>query len=155
VRALNTSVVGTWVEGLHVPSFAGKDFMLSDLQLLLPASYGPLIEIDGVKVQQSPYKSYSRAKPLYAYVQIYNLVKDIKGVGGYTAKFTLAPKGNPEDAAVLAEIRRDLTDENARSEFQMLDVKAIDPGKYVLTVAVTDKKRVQTVSRSREIEITK
>ncbi len=155
VRALNTFAVGTWVEGFHVPSFAGKDFMLSDLQLLLPASYGPLIEIDGVKVQQSPFKSYSRARPIYAYVQVYNLVKDIKGAAGYTARFTLAPKGDPEDATVLAEVKRDLSDENSRSEFQMLDIKGVNPRKYLLTVAVTDRKRVQTISRSREIEITK
>ena len=155
IRALNVPAVGTWSEPLRVPSYAGREFMLSDLQLLLPATYGPLIEIDGVKVQQSPFKGYSRAKPLYAYVQIYNLVKDITGAAGYTARFTLAPKGDPEEATVLAEERRDLTDENTRSEFQMLDVKGVRPGTYVLTVAVTDRKRVQTVSRSREIEITK
>jgi hypothetical protein len=37
----------------------------------------------------------------------------------------------------------------------MLDIAAIDPGRYTLTVAVTDRKRVQTLMRSREIEITR
>jgi hypothetical protein len=155
VRALQAPALGTWNEQLRIPSFKGTDFMLSDLQLLLPASYGPLIEIDGVKVQQSPFKSYSRAKPLYAYLQVYNLVKDIEGSAGYTARFTVAPMGDSENVAVLAEVKRDLSDENTRSEFQMLDIRGVSPGKYVLSVAVTDRKRVQTVTRTREIEVTK
>jgi tetratricopeptide (TPR) repeat protein len=155
VRALQVPAVGTWTERLHVPSFAGKDFMLSDLQLLLPASYGPLIEIDGVKVQQSPFKSYARTKPLYAYLQVYNLVKDIKGAAAYTAKFTIAPVGDPDDATLLTEVQRDLADENTRSEFQMLDIKGVSPGKYVLRVEVTDRKRVEMITKTRVIEITK
>jgi hypothetical protein len=154
VRALQTPAVGTWTEQVRVPSFKGTDFMLSDLQLLLPATYGPLIEIDGVKVQQSPFKSYARTRPLFAYLQIYNLVKDMNGSAGYTARFTLAPIDLPNEASVLAEVKRDLTGDT-RSEFQMLDIKGISPGKYLLAVAVTDKKRVETLVRSREIEITR
>jgi hypothetical protein len=154
VRALQTPAVGTWTEQVRVPSFKGTGFMLSDLQLLLPATYGPLIEIDGVKVQQSPFMSYSRTRPLFAYLQIYNLVKDMSGSAGYTARFTLAPIDLPNEASVLAEVKRDLT-EDTRSEFQMLDIKGISPGKYLLAVAVTDNKRVETLVRSREIEITK
>ncbi len=129
--------------------------MVSDLQILLPAVYGPLIEIDGVKVQQSPFKSYSRTRPLYAYIQVYNLIKDLEGKAGYTANFSIAPKDDPDDATVLAVNTRDLSDETSRAEFQTLDIKGIKPGKYVLTAIVTDRKRVQTVSRSREVEITR
>ena len=154
VRALQAQVVGTWSERLRVPAFTGKDFMLSDLQLLLPGINDPSIKIEGVKVHQSPFRSYSRTEPLYAYVQVYNLVADIEGKAGYTAKFTIAPNNDPEEATVLAEVKRDLSNENYRAEFQMLDIKGIRTGKYVLTIAVTDRKRVETVSRSREIEIT-
>ena len=155
VRTLQVQAAGTWSERLRIPAFTGRDFMLSDLQLLLPATYGPLIEIDGVKVQQSPFKSYSRTRPIYAYVQVYNLVKDIEGKAGYAAKFTIAPKNDPDDTTVLAEVKRDLTDENSRAEFQTLDIKGINPGTYVLKAVVMDRKRVQTVSRAREIDITK
>jgi tetratricopeptide (TPR) repeat protein len=154
VRALQAQVVGTWSERLRVPAFTGKDFMLSDLQLLLPTTDDSSIKIDGVKVQQSPFRSYSRAKPLCAYVQVYNLVKDIEGKAAYNAKFTIAPNDDPEEARVLAEVKRDLSDKSYRAEFQMLDIKGISPGKYVLTVSVTDRKRVETISRSREVEIT-
>ncbi len=91
VRALQAPALGTWSEQLRAPSFAGSDFMLSDLQLLLPAT-------------------------------------------------------------VLADVKRELTDDS-RAEFQALDIKGASPGKYMLTVAVTDKKRVQTLSRTSEIEI--
>ena len=155
VRALHVPALGTWTEQFRVPSFAGRDFMLSDLQLLLPATYGPMIEIDGVKVQQSPFRVYSKAKPLYAYLQVYNLVRDMQGYAGYTARFSLAPADNPGESTLLAEVKRDLTDDNTRAEFQTLDIAAIDPGRYTLTVAVMDRKRVQTLMRSREIEITR
>ena len=154
VRALDVAALGTWTEQIRVPSFAGRDFMVSDLQLLLPASSGPSIEIDGVKVVQSPFRTYSREKPLFAYLQVYNLVKDINGKAGYTAQYTLAPQDDPAEATVLAEEKREL-DDDSRAEFRVLDMKAFKPGKYVLMVSVTDKKRVQTVTRTREIEITK
>jgi len=153
VRALNAQALGTWSERLRVPAFMGRNFMISDLQFLLPASHGPVIEIDGVKVEQSPFTSYPRTKPLYVYVQIYNLVEDDFGAAGYTATFTIAPRDDPDDAKVLAEIRRDLANETAGAVFQMLDVRGIGPGRYVLTTRVTDRKRVQTLTRSREVEI--
>jgi hypothetical protein len=154
VRALKVPALGTWTENIRVPSFAGKDFMLSDLQLLLPASTGPSIEIDGVKVVQSPFKTYPKEKPLYAYLQIYNLVKDVYGKANFTMKYLLAPRDDPAETTVLADVNRELTDDS-RAEFHLLDIGRSEPGKYTLTVSVTDRKRVQTLVKSREIEITK
>jgi hypothetical protein len=70
------------------------------------------------------------------------------------AKPSRARKDDPEEARVLAEVNRDLSDKSYRAEFQMLDIKGISPGKYVLTVSVTDRSRVETISRTREVEIT-
>jgi GWxTD domain-containing protein len=154
IRALNVPAVGTWSERVRVPSFKGNEFMLSDLQLLLPSFRGPAIEIDGVKVVQSPFGSYSRAKPLLTYLQVYNLVKDMNGKAAYAIRYAMIPDGHPEDATVITETKRDLTDDH-RSEFQTLDIKGIKPGIYTLTVTVTDRKRVQTLTRSRQIEITR
>jgi GWxTD domain-containing protein len=154
VRALTVPAVGTWTEHVRIPSFAGKNFMLSDLQLLLPASAGPSIEIDGVKVVQSPFNTYPREKPLYAYLQVYNLVKDFSGKAGYDVAYAIAPKDEPTESTLLAELKRDLSDDS-RAEFRQLDVSKVEAGTYLLTVTVTDRKRVQTLTRSREIEITK
>jgi GWxTD domain-containing protein len=153
VRALNVSALGTWTEHVRIPSFAGTDFMLSDVQLLLPATTGPSIEIDGVKVVQSPFQTYPRAKPLYAYLQVYNLTRDLYGSAEFSVQYVLAPQDDPSDTTVLAEVNRQLTDDS-RAEFRMLEIGSIDAGKYLLTVSVTDKKRVQTLRRTREIEIT-
>jgi hypothetical protein len=154
VRALNAAALGTWSEQLRIPSFSGRDFMVSDLQLLLPATTGPSLEIDGVKVVQSPFRTYSRERPLFAYLQVYNLVKDASGKTAYTIQYSLAPKDDPEETTILVDMKREWTDDS-RAEFRMLDIRAVKPGAYTLTVAVTDKKRVQTLSRTREIEITK
>jgi len=153
VRALTAPALGSWTQQLRIPSFVGRDFMLSDLQLLLPASSGPSIEIDGIKVVQSPFKTYPSEKPLFAYLQVYNLVKDLQGNAGYSVQYALAPTDKLDERILLAEVKRDLNDDS-RAEFRSLDIKAIDAGTYTLTVSVTDKKRVQTLTRSREIEIT-
>jgi hypothetical protein len=154
VRALTVPAVGTWTEHVRIPSFAGKSFMLSDLQLLLPASAGPSIEIDGVKVVQSPFNTYPREKPLYAYLQVYNLVKDFSGRASYDVAYAIAPKDEPTESTLLAGMKRDLSDDS-RAEFRQLDISKVTAGTYLLTVTVTDKKRVQTLTRAREIEITK
>ncbi len=51
-------------------------------------------------------------------------------------------------------MKRDLSDDS-RAEFRQLDISKVKAGTYLLTVSVTDKKRVQTLTRTREIEITK
>jgi GWxTD domain-containing protein len=154
VRALSVPAVGIWTENLRIPSFAGQEFMLSDLQLLLPASTGPSLEIDGVKVVQSPFNAYPKEKPLFAYLQIYNLVRDMYGKASYNIEYSLAPRDDPAESTLLAEVKRDLTDDS-RAEFQQLDVSKVTAGTYILTVSVADKKRVQTLTRTREIEIIK
>ena len=68
-------------------------------------------------------------------------------------QYALAPTDKLDERILLAEVKRDLNDDS-RAEFRSLDIKAIDAGTYTLTVSVTDKKRVQTLTRSREIEIT-
>ena len=70
-----------------------------------------------------------------------------------SVQYALAPTDKLDERILLAEVKRDLNDDS-RAEFRLLDIKAIDAGTYTLSVSVTDKKRVQTLTRSREIEIT-
>ena len=154
VRAAGEKVIGTWSEFLHVPVFDGTSFSLSDIQFLLPSTEPASIEIDGVRILQSPFRAYPHDARLYTYLQIYNLVKDAGGKAKYTAIYELIPREplRPEDGLRLGEVTRDLT-EDSRSDFLPVNLSAVPPGKYLLRVTVTDRKRVATRTRDREIDI--
>jgi hypothetical protein len=154
VRSAGGKVVGTWSEFLNVPDFQGTSFSLSDIQILLPSTRPASIEIDGVRILQSPFRAYRRDARLYTYLQIYNLVKDAEGKTKYTAIYDLIPRDplRPEDSIRLGEATRDLT-EDSRADFLPADLSAVPPGKYLLRVTVTDRKRVETLTRDREIDI--
>jgi hypothetical protein len=81
-------------------------------------------------------------------------VKDFSGRASYDVAYTIAPKDEPTESTLLAGMKRDLSDDS-HAEFRQLDVSKVKAGTYLLTVTVTDKKRVQTLTRTREIEITK
>jgi hypothetical protein len=154
VRSEGEKVIGTWSEFLNVPKFQGTSFSLSGLQLLLPSTRPASIEIDGVRILQSPFRSYRRDARLYTYLQIYNLVKDAEGKTKYTAVYDLIPRDPPapEESIRLGEVTRDFA-EDSRAEFLPVNLSTAPPGKYLLRVTVTDRKRVETLSREREIDI--
>ena len=154
VRSAEEKLIGTWSEFITVPVFERTSFSVSTLQLLLPSTRPASIEIDGVRVLQSPFRAYRRDAKLYTYLQIYNLVKDAEGRTRYSATYDLIPGDpfRPEDSIRLGESTRDLT-EDTRAEFLPVDLSSARPGKYRLRVTVTDRKRVETLTRDREIEI--
>jgi hypothetical protein len=45
--------------------------------------------------------------------------------------------------------------EEMAAEFCQIDLRAVDPGRYRVIVNVTDRKRVQTVSAERDVQILK
>ena len=154
VRSAGENIIGTWSEFINVPVFQRTAFSLSDIQFLLPSTMPASIEINGIRILQSPFRAYRRSAMLYSYLQVYNLVKDAGGKTKYNAVYELIPRDpvRPEDSLRLTEVTRDLS-EDTRAEFLPLDLSAVSPGKYLLRVTVTDRKRVESLSREREIDI--
>jgi|GEM_PF-2966010 len=148
IHAAGERLIGTWSEYLRVPAFPAGSFSLSDLQLLLPSSVPASIEIEGVRIVQSPFRSYSRSAKLYSYLQMCNLVKDAFGKTKYTVLYDLIPADplRPEESIRLGESTRDLTEETG-ADFFPVDLSKAHPGSYVLRATVTDRKRVQTLTR--------
>jgi hypothetical protein len=154
VRALGANVIGTWSEYFNVPVFQGDGFSLSDVQLLLPSTRPASIEIEGVRILQSPFRAYARNDRVYCYLQVYNLVRDADGKAKYTILYDLIP-GDPSgegEPVRLGEMTRELT-ADTRAEFFPVDLGKARPGHYMLRATVTDRKRVQTLTRDREIDI--
>jgi hypothetical protein len=147
---------GSWKQGLRVRDFKPTELAVSSVQLLFPSREKTILEIDGIKVRQSPFVRQDRSQPLYVYFQIYGLVKDDFGRTGYRVEYVLVPTDEEDDGDgdVLLVRDRNGTEESA-AEFTSLDLRETSAGAYRLVVRVTDGKRVQTVRGERIVEVTK
>ncbi len=154
VRPVASTMLGGWRRRLQVRDFSGDSLMMSDLQLLLESSREPAIEIEGVKVMQSPFDQVPRANPLMTYVHVYNLTQDVWGKTLYRVQYLLsqsdADPGDDEDV-LLEEVVNGSSPFEAR--FKMLDISKVDGGSYNLIVQVTDTKRTRTVRARRYLEV--
>lgn len=156
VRTLGGPLYGSWKLGLRVRDFKPTELAVSSVQLLFPSHEKTILEIDGIKVRQSPFVRQDRTRPLYVYFQIYGLVKDDFGRTGYRVEYLLVPADEKDDADgdVLLVKDRNGTEESA-AEFTSLDLRETGTGPYRLVVRVTDRKRVQTVRGERIVEVMK
>jgi hypothetical protein len=156
IRAIGGPLFGSWKQGLRVRDFKPTEFAVSSVQLLFPSREKTILEIDGIKVRQSPFVRQDRSQPLYVYFQVYGLVKDDFGKTGYRVEYLLIPADEKDDGGgdVLLLKDRNGSEESA-AEFTSLDLRETGAGVYRLVVRVTDRKRVQTVRGERTIEIVK
>ena len=154
VRQPGGNQIGTWQENVRVHEDVAGELALSSMQFLFPSSEKSELEIDGVKVRQSPFSRYNRTQPLYVYFQIYNLVKDDFGRTAYVTEYLFVPIGEQSDDDGEQLLRREKqgTDETT-AEFQQLQPGSLSAGVYRLVARVTDKKRVATVRAERLIEL--
>ena len=165
VKPLEGNSFGNWKAARKIP-LPSADLSLSDIQFLLASNVKTTLEIDGVKVLPSPFTVYNKDTPLYVYCHVYNLVRDAGGKTSVNVRYYLrpAPEGKPmprvdpddpgADAILLLEKTRD-SDEVRWTEFGILNFADVSPGRYLLVVAVKDKKRVLTVIGQREITVFK
>jgi len=163
VRPLEGNSFGNWKMEKLIRKPTG-DLSISDLQFLLPSSIKTTLEIDGVKVVPSPFSAYPNNRPLYAYIHIYNLVKDAEGKTSYSIHYFLTPAAgegtlptvdpdNPDVKTILLAEKTKDDSEAMASEFGALDIGDVKAGRYVLSVVVKDRKRVQTVSVQRRVDV--
>jgi hypothetical protein len=150
VNPLGSQVIGRWMEDVQVPDYSSDEMMLSDIQFLLPSELAPSIEIEGVKVVQSPFGSVPRDEPLHVYIQVYNLVKDVYGKTAYDVRYYIADGADAEeDDGELVREESNEGIEEFEAEFEILDLNDFGDGTYTIRIEVTDKKRVHTLKKSR------
>jgi tetratricopeptide (TPR) repeat protein len=156
IRPLIADMIGTWRQTLRVRDFSRPGFMMSSVQFLRPSSEMGALAIDGVKVVQSPFRTVVRTEPFYLYFQIYHLVPDGSGNTAYLTECLLLPQGEEDPGHGRVVYRKEKTGkEEMSAEFCRVDLHAVDPGRYRVIVNVTDRKRVQTLTAERELEILK
>jgi hypothetical protein len=156
IRSLSGDIIGSWRQALRVPDYPSRKFKISSIQFLRPALDKGTLEIEGVKVVQSPFRTHVRTEPLDVYFQIYNLIPDADGVTSYTTECSLMPREEDDkDNSIVVHRKQKTGSEEMAAEFYRIDVSSVDPGRYKLIVKVKDNKRVETIVGIREIEILK
>jgi GWxTD domain-containing protein len=152
IRPIGTSLYGSWNVQKTIPVFSPTEPGMSDIQFLMPAQSKSDLEFDGIKVAPSPFSYHPQDTPLYSYVHIYNLRKDGEGKSAYEARYVLAPAGKPSEATVVAQ-SLEVTAEDIAAEFKKISLSDTDPGKYVLTIEVMDRRSKQTTRASRTVQV--
>lgn len=156
IRPISGEVLGTWKQTLRVSDYSRPAFMMSSIQLLRPSPKKGALELDGVKVLQSPFRTHLRTEPLYIYFQIYNLIPDGDGNTSYATECRLLSSGEDDwDKGIVIHRKQKTGKEQMAVEFYTIDVRTISSGRYTLMMRVTDRKRVETIAATRDIEILK
>ncbi len=167
IQPLGADIVSHWHTRKAVPSFAGSDLSLSDIQLLLPSPERGRLEVQGVKVGPNPFRVWPREQLLYVYFHVYNLKRDEDGKSAFGTQYILRPVGSKNIFAALSNLFSsstkpsfqkesfDLGTEDFFHKFSVLDLRDVDPGPYTLEVTVTDRKSKTSVTRSIPLQLSK
>ncbi|HTR98718.1 MAG TPA: hypothetical protein VML00_03145, partial [Bacteroidota bacterium] len=156
LRPLVGDRIATWRETVRAGDFSRPGFRMSSIQLLRPSPVQGALEMDGVRVVQSPLSTIVRNEKLLVYFQMYHLVPDVDGVTSYKINCLLQPRNNPDPAKGISIYTTERTGkEEMAAQFCQIDVHYVPPGDYTLIVSATDRRRVETISGTREIRIVK
>ena len=154
VRPLGIDALGRWRTRTRVRDFSSREFLISDLEFLMPSNSKSSTEINGMKVIQTPFTVYHPRNPLYVYYQIYNLAADIDGRTSFITEYFLTPENDATGDQRIALMRSEREGkEELSAEFATLNTDNVQPGKYTLNVRVTDRHRSRSFERSRSIEL--
>jgi hypothetical protein len=156
LRSLTGNVLGAWKQALRVENYSKPGLSMSSVQLLRRSPQRGALEIDGVKVIQSPFSTQLFNEPFYIYFQIYDLIPDGDGTTSYTAECRLIRAGDQGwDEGIPIHSKEKVGRLQAVNEFYTINLEKIKPGKYTLAVRVTDRMRVESISATRFLEIVK
>jgi hypothetical protein len=156
VRSLTGNILGAWKQVLRVEDFSKPGLTMSSVQLLRPSPQRGALEIDGVKVIQSPFATQLLNEPFYVYFQIYDLIPDGDGTISYATECRLIRAGdNGWDEGIPIHTKEKVGKERSVSEFYTIDLGRTKPGSYTLVVRVTDRMRHESTSATRLLEVVK
>jgi hypothetical protein len=140
-------------------------FQISDIELAseIFEDYAEAMK-GGLKVIPNPTRTYSRDRPVLIYYEVYGLERDDFGQTRYEVTYSISPSEHEGKflSKVLRSIGKVVKAENGETvtitteqtgyqtdqmEYIELDVAKTAPGKYDLTVTVTDRIGSESVSK--------
>jgi hypothetical protein len=156
LRSLTGNILGAWKQVLRVEDYSKPVLSMSSVQLLRRSPQRGALEIDGVKVIQSPFATQLSNEPFYVYFQIYDLIPDGDGTTSYATECRLIRAGDHGwDEGIPIHMKEKVGRMQNVTEFYTIDLKKIKPGRYTFVVHVTDRMRVESISATRFLEIVK
>jgi GWxTD domain-containing protein len=156
LRSLTGNILGGWKQELDVEDFSKPGLTMSSVQLLRRSPQQGALEIDGVKVVQSPFATQLLNEPFYVYFQIYDLIPDGDGTISYATECRLIRAGDHGwDEGIPIHTKEKVGKERNVSEFYTIDLEKTKPGRYTLVVGVTDRMRRESISATRLLEVVK
>lgn len=163
-RALQSNRLSAYRFGYEAPDFTTATLNMSDLVLaynVVPSTQPHRLNRGGLLVQANPLGRVALDESLYAYFEVYNLTFDANDQANYSIRYTVTREGRSflglggrKREALSVEVEQ-VGSETAPVEYLEIDLSAVRPGSYTLTVTITDQQTGASVSRTRPIEITK
>ena len=161
----NSSLMGGYKFGYRVPDYSGNELMMSDLLLAnnieLTLSGQTRFSRKGYKIQSNPFQRYSVNQIVYIYFELYNLTYDSKDQTRYDIEYILMPDKSEKGRLFRRRARPILSLKVERAgemrspiEYAEFDVQDVDPGKYEMTIRITDKVVGTSVEKSQKFELT-
>ena len=160
-----TDLLGGDTLTYRVPNYAASSFALSDVLLayhIEPSADSSRFNRYGLNISSNPLQRYPRGQPVALYFEIYGLSADGKGQAHYQLDYGLNPEkpgrtflglfGRGDRPALTLRTERE-SGETDPVEHAEIDVGNVDPGRYTLTVRVTDLRSGAVQERSRTLEL--
>jgi GWxTD domain-containing protein len=162
VKDVHGGKIGTLERGIHIPA-ENEDLELEMSSLILadqvqPAKSGEFITdpfiLSGVKVYPSADNRFKRGSPLGFYFEVYNVMADQQTLEpSLSLDLALSREGQPIPLP-FSDLHR-LLHRYADRFFagSMLSTEPLQPGRYNLSVTVTDKIAGSTTSQNAAFEV--
>ena len=163
-RPLGTSLLGGYRFDYRLPNYSAPRLAMSDV---LPAfsvraaTRPSRFDRGDLHVRPNPSLRFSVEQPVHLYYEIYYLTLDAEDQTHYSIEYTFVQQKQKvlgvldrKGGTALTVRTERRGDEVSPVEVVELDVRAVKPGRYTLTVKVTDERTGVVVERSRQIELT-
>lgn len=159
---------------IFLDSYDSENLLLSDIQLaglIYPTEREDKFYKKGLSVFPSPTRSYVRSKQIYIYYEIYNLSRKEYGRSHFRIDYTLSSQSGQANVVtrLISGIGKVIGIDKKRGEITIsyedrslsptengytgIDVENLLPGKYKLTLCVTDLNTRDDVSKSVDFTI--
>ena len=167
-RPRESTLLGAFQFEKRLPDFSALTLSISDLlpayRIALRTETDTPTRMD-FKIVPNPYLRFATSEPVHLYFELYHLTFGVDDLTRYTLEFTLRPleKGQKllglldrgrDEAALTIKMQREGS-QTSPVETVEIDVSAVEPGRYMLTVRATDEHTGTTAAQSRPVELAK